>query len=97
MKVLDLEKLEPEEGSEVFYEIEEFSGMVIDLPTGGSMSPCEMDSYELFYVIAGGVEVPVDEETTKLQQGSCIVTEPATLSMYTEEGVRVLGVQVARG
>ncbi|MCF7891034.1 hypothetical protein K9M78_07435 [Candidatus Bipolaricaulota bacterium] len=97
MKVLDLEELEPEEGAEVFYEAEEFSGRVIELPTGGSMPPCEMDSYVIFYVIAGEATVSVDEEETGLSRGRCMITEPATLSLETEEGVRILGVQVAKG
>lgn len=94
MKVTNLEDFEPEEASEVFYEVEEFSGRVIELPPGGSMPPCEMDSYVLFYVISGETEVTVGEDKTILHEGSSVVTEPATLSMETGEGVRILGVQV---
>lgn len=96
MKVIDLEKLEPNEGAEVFYETDEFTGRVIELPPGGSMPPCEMDSYVMFYVIEGEAVVTVDEEETRLQESSNMITEPATLSMETEEGVRILGVQVVK-
>ncbi|MBS3765267.1 cupin domain-containing protein [Candidatus Bipolaricaulota bacterium] len=95
MKVINLEELKLDEASEVFYEVEEFSGRVIELPAGGSMPPCEMDSYVLFYVISGEIEVTVGEDKTILKEGSSMVTEPATLSMETGEGVRILGVQVA--
>ncbi len=98
MKVFNLEELKPEEGSEVFYEVEEFSGRVIELPPGGSiMPPCEMDSYVMFYVISGEATVTVDEEEARLREGMSMITEPATLAMDTEEGVRILGVQVAKG
>ncbi len=70
---------------------------MIELPPGGSMPPCEMDSYVLFYVIAGETTVTVDEEETELREGMSMITEPATLAMETEEGVRTLGVQVAKG
>lgn len=97
MKVIDLERLAPEEGAEVFYETEEFSGRVIELPSEGSMPPCEMDSYVMFYVVAGEAVVSVDEEEARLKQGSCLITEPATLTMKTQDGVRILGIQVAKG
>lgn len=95
MKVTNLEELKPDEASEVFYEVDEFSGRVIELPPGGSMPPCEMDSYVLFYVISGETEVTVGEDKTVLQEGSSMVTEPATLSMETEEEAKILGVQIA--
>lgn len=95
MKVVDLKELDPDDGSEVFYEAAEFSGRVIELPPGGSMPPCEMDSYVMFYLIAGEATVTVDEEETELRKGMSMVTEPTTLSMETEEGVRILGVQIA--
>lgn len=94
MKVLDLEELKPEENSEVFYEVEEFSGRVVELPPGGNMPPCEMDSYVMFYAIAGEATVTVDGEEARLQKGTSMVTGPATLSLETEKGVRILGVQV---
>jgi quercetin dioxygenase-like cupin family protein len=96
MKVVDLKELDPDDGSEVFYEAEEFSGRVIELPPGGSMPPCEMDSYVMFYVITGEATVTVDEEEARLQEGTSMITKPATLAMETEEGVRILGVQVAK-
>lgn len=96
MKVMDVDKLEPQKGAEVFYETEEFSGRIIELPPEGNIPPCEMDTYVMFYVIAGEAVVSVDDEETRLSQGMCMVTEPATLSMETQEGVRILGVQVVK-
>lgn len=97
MKVVDLEELKPEEGSEIFYEADEFSGRIIELPAGGKMPPCDMDSYVIFYIISGEVVVWADEEKTRLQEGNCLITRPATMKMKTEEGVRILGVQVKKG
>ncbi|MFP4202202.1 MAG: cupin domain-containing protein [Candidatus Acetothermia bacterium] len=95
MEVTDLKKLSPEKGAEVFYETEEFSGRLIELPPGGKIPPCDMDTYVSFYVISGKAIVSVDDEETELQEGECMITEPGTLEMETKDGVRILGVQVS--
>ncbi|MBS3736224.1 cupin domain-containing protein [Candidatus Bipolaricaulota bacterium] len=97
MEVTDLKKLSPKKGAEVFYEAEEFSERLIELPPGGEMPSCEEDNYVSFYVISGKAVVSVDDEETDLQEGECLTTEPATMGMETEEGVRILGIQVEKG
>jgi len=69
---------------------------MIELPPGGEMPACEMESYVLFYVIKGKAEVSVNAETTDLETGQCLITEPATLSMKTDNGVKIMGVQIDR-
>ncbi|KXA95091.1 hypothetical protein AKJ36_01525 [candidate division MSBL1 archaeon SCGC-AAA259I07] len=96
MEVFDLKEMEPEEKAEVFYNVDEFNSRLIDLPAGGKIPTCDMDSYVLFYVVNGKVTVTVDGEEKKLDEGDCLVTEPATLSMKTENGARVLGIQISR-
>lgn len=53
--------------------------------------------YVSFYVISGNAVVSVDDEKTDLQEGECMITEPATMGMETEDGVRILGIQVEKG
>lgn len=98
MKVLNLKSTEShpyeERGKNVFYKAKEFKARIIELPPGGEMPKCEMDSYVIFYVVQGAAEVRVDEEKANLEKGKCLITEPATLSMKTEEGVKIMGIQV---
>ncbi len=96
MEVTDLKKLSPEKGAEVFYEAEEFSERLIELPPGGKIPPCDMDTYVSFYVISGEAVVSIDDEKTNLQGGECLITKPATLEMETKNGVRILGIQVEK-
>ncbi|KXB06365.1 hypothetical protein AKJ51_03795 [candidate division MSBL1 archaeon SCGC-AAA382A20] len=96
MKVFDLKEMEPEEKAEVFYNADEFKARLIDLQAGGQIPTCEMNLYVLFYVIDGEVKVTVNGEEKKLDDGNCLVTEPATLSMKTEEGAEILGIQISK-
>lgn len=80
----------------VFYKAKEFKVRIIELPAGGEMPTCEMASYVLFYVIEGTAEVMVDQEKMNIKEGQCFITEPATLSMQTDNGVKIMGVQVMK-
>ncbi len=84
-----------ERGKNVFYQTPQFKARIIELPAGGGMPTCEMASHVLLYVIQGEVKVQVNEEVADLREGQCLATEPATLSMKTKSGVRILGVQIA--
>ncbi len=55
-----------------------------------------MESYVMFYVISGSAQVTVNEETAELAAGQCLITEPATLSMTSEDGVRMMAVQITK-
>ncbi len=55
-----------------------------------------MASYVVFMVIDGSVEVQVNQENVAIKEGQCLITEPATISMKTEEGVRIMGIQIGR-
>ncbi|MBS3815560.1 MAG: hypothetical protein KGY45_03235 [Hadesarchaea archaeon] len=95
MQVFDLKKIEPEEKAQVLYKVGEFNARIINLPTNGQIPPCEMDSYVFFYVINGEIEVSVDGETETLDEQKFLITEPATLSMKTDNGAKILGIQIA--
>jgi len=100
MKVFDLNKMAafPYEQREknVFYQVKEFKTRIIELPPGGEMPICEMASHVIFYVLNGEVRVTVNLETAELKEKQCLITEPATLSMKTEKGVRLMGIQIAK-
>ena len=79
----------------VFHETPEFKMRAIDLPPGGSIPPCEMASHVVFVCLAGEVCVTVDGEEATLTSGAGLVSAPATVSMRTDGGARLLGIQVA--
>ena len=100
MKVFDLNEMKasPYEQREknVFYQVKEFKARIVELPPGGEMPTCEMASHVIFYVLDGEVTVTVNSETAELREKQCLITEPATLSMTTEEGVKLMGIQVIK-
>jgi quercetin dioxygenase-like cupin family protein len=100
MKVFDLNKMTalPYEQRErnVFYQTKEFKTRMIELPPGGEMPTCEMASHVIFYVLDGEVKVTINSETVELREKQCLITEPAIISMKTENGVRLMGIQVAK-
>lgn len=69
---------------------------IIELPPGGEMPTCEMLSYVIFYVIKGTAEAKVNQEKIILKEGQCLITEPATLSIKTQEGVKMMGIQIMK-
>ena len=98
MKVFDLNNMAalPYEKREknVFYQAKEFKIIIVELPQGGEMPTCEMASHVIFYVLNGEVRVMVNSETVEIKEKQCLITEPATLSMTTEKGVRLMGIQI---
>jgi len=100
VKVFDLNKmaafLYEQREKNVFYQTKEFKTRIIELPPGGQMPTCEMASHVIFYVINGEARVTVNSETVELKEKQCLITEPATISMKTESGVRLMGIQISK-
>ena len=100
MQVFDLKAMKAypyeERDKNVFYKAEEFKARIIELPAGGEMPTCEMASYVIFYVIEGAAEVRVNQEIINIKEGQCLITEPATLSMRTNDGAKIMGIQVVK-
>jgi len=100
MQVFDLKAMKAypyeERDKNVFYKAEEFKARIIELPAGGEMPTCEMASYVIFYVIEGAAEVRVNQEIINIKEGQCLITEPATLSVRTNDGARIMGIQVVK-
>ena len=100
MKIFDLAETAAfpyeEREKNVFYQTKEFKTRIIELPPGGQMPTCEMASHVIFFVLNGEARVTVNLESATLRENQCLITEPATLSMKTQSGVRLLGIQVAK-
>lgn len=100
MQVFDVSTINPgaseRPANQVFFDSPAFSARVVALPPGGRMPDCEMSSYVLFFVLDGVVEVTADGESADLAAGQCLVSEPATLSMSSEAGARIMGIQVVK-
>ena len=98
MRIFDLKAMTSHPYSEreknVFYQAPQFKARNIELPAKGRMPTCAMASHVLFYVVQGEAEVQVNQEVATIKEGQCLVSEPATLSMKTEAGVKILGIQI---
>ena len=101
MQIFDLKAMKTypygERDKNIFYKTREFKARIIELPAGGEMPTCEMASYVIFYVIEGAAEVRVNQEIINIKEGQCLITEPATLSIRTNDGVKIMGIQVVKG
>jgi len=100
LKIFDLKTMVSypyeEREKNVFYKTKEFKARIIELPPGGKMPTCEMISYVVFYVLKGKAEVKVNREKAVIEEGQCLITEPATLEMKTDNGVKIIGVQISK-
>jgi len=100
MQLFDLKNMPSypyaERQKNIFFQQDEFKARLIDLKPGGAMPSCEMESSVLFYVISGSAQVTVNNESAELVAGKCLISEPATLSMKSESGVRMMGIQITK-
>ncbi|MCK4663864.1 MAG: hypothetical protein KAT68_13430 [Bacteroidales bacterium] len=100
MQVFDLKAMGSypyeERDKNVFYKAKEFKARIIELPPSGEMPTCEMVSYVIFYVLEGAAEVKVNQQKANIKEGQCLITDPATLSMRTKNGVKIMGIQVVK-
>lgn len=55
-----------------------------------------MNSHVILSPVSGTVEIKVNGQKAVLREGQCLITEPATLSMQTITGVRIMGTQIFR-
>ena len=85
-----------ERDKNVFYKTKEFKTRIIELPPGGEMPICEMVSYVIFFVVTGVAEVRINQEIANIKEGQCLIAEPATFSMKTENGVKIIATQIER-
>ncbi|MDZ7740578.1 MAG: hypothetical protein U5Q03_02170 [Bacteroidota bacterium] len=78
----------------VFYQVDEFKMRIIELESGQELPDCQMESYVIFSMVSGEVEVIVDNEKTLLKEGELLVSEPAKFSMRALKASRLVGIQI---
>ena len=98
MQIFDLEDVQKGPGSGqksiLLYEKDGFKLRSITLNPGDDIPPCEMASSVIFHVLAGSVEITSNAHTASIKEGQCVVSEPATISMFSTTGARLLGIQI---
>ena len=101
MQIFDLKAMVShpykERDKNVFYKSKEFKARIVELPPGGKMPTCEMASHVIFYVIEGAAEARVNQEKAMIKKGQCLITGPATLSIKTTDGAKIMGIQIEKG
>ena len=80
---------------EVFYTTDHLKAQVIRLGTGSSIPPCKMENDVLFYFLTGEGAIIVDNETTKITSGDCVVVphQADSRSIYAKTDLEILAVQ----
>ncbi|WP_457570155.1 cupin domain-containing protein [Desulfurobacterium sp.] len=100
MKIYDLKNLPvypyAEREKNIFYNAEEFKSRIIKLSPGEQLPECKMSTHVIFYVVQGEAEIIVNNNKAKIEEGQCLITEPATISMRTEKGARIMGIQIKK-
>ena len=98
MKVFDITDMDAygyeQRSRNVFHEAPEFKMRVIDLPPGDSIPHCQMASHVVFVCVEGEAWVTADGDEVSLTPAKGLVTEPATLSMRSDIGAKLLGIQI---
>lgn len=93
MEKYDLNEIE---GKDLMYGRDEFKVRHIQLSEGDKIPPCNMSSHVIFIVLEGTVEIQVDDDKATLDKHECLISEPGTYSMKTENGAKLLGIQVEK-
>jgi quercetin dioxygenase-like cupin family protein len=98
MKIFDLMNIEAEcyenRNVNVFYKNDLFKTRVIVLGKGQKIPKCQMDSFVMFYVVKGEVLLRKNDEESILKENQVFITEPAMVSMETDVGARLMGIQI---
>ncbi len=93
MEVFDLKEIE---GKKKIFGREEFKVRHVQLSEGEEIPPCDMSSYVIFTVLEGKVQISVDQDEARLEEGECLISEPGTYSMKTEKGAKIQGIQIPK-
>ena len=85
-----------ERDKNVFYSTKEFKVRIIKLLSNEEIPKCEMDSFVIYYVLEGKAELSVNEDKSIIEAGMCIIIDPATFSLKTKDGVKIMGIQIKK-
>lgn len=99
MKIFDIGDMKAfgyeQRAMNVIHEAPEFKLRVIELAPGGNIPFCEMASHVVFVCIEGEAVVTIDGEEAVLSPAKGVVTKPATVSMRSRIGAKLMGIQIA--
>lgn len=100
MKIFDTKTLQAYPFSErqknVFFQVEEFKIRIVEIESGQNLPDCQMNSYVVFSLVSGEVEVIVDNQKSLLKEGELLVSEPAKFSMKALKASRLVGIQIIK-
>ena len=101
MEIFDLNDIlvhpfEERDGN-VLFQTETLKVRLIQVDSGGEIPPCTMATNVLFCVLQGEGIITVNDKTNQVKPHSLIITPPTTISMKSDEGMRVLGIQIVGG
>lgn len=98
MKVFDIADMKAfgyeQRAMNVIHETPEFKLRVIELAPGGNIPLCEMASHVVFVCIDGEATVTIDGDETVLTPAKGLVSKPARVSMKSEKGAKLMGIQI---
>ena len=101
MKVFDLNDIHvhpfEERDKNVVFQSEAFKVRLIELEAGGEIPRCNMAMNVLFCILQGEGVIVVNEVSNQVKPHSLVITPPATISMKSEKGMKVLGIQIMAG
>lgn len=83
-----------ERDKNVLFQSETFKVRLIQLDTGGEIPPCKMVKNVIFCVLQGKGLITVNDQSNQVKPHSLIITSPATISMKSDEGMMLLGIQI---
>ena len=99
MKIFDIADMKvfgyEQRAMNVIHEVPEFKLRVIELAPGGTIPLCEMASHVVFVCIEGKAVITIDGEKATLTPALGLVSKPATVSMRSENGAKLMGIQIA--
>jgi len=98
MEIFDLNNITihpfEERDKNVLSQAGRFKVRLIPVEAGGEIPPCKMEMTVLFCVLQGRGMITVNDESAEVEPHSLIITPPATISMKSEEGMMLLGIQI---
>jgi quercetin dioxygenase-like cupin family protein len=81
----------------VLFQSGTFKVRVIRLEAGEEIPPCTMAMNVIFCVLQGKGIITVNDKPNEVKPHFLIITPSATISMKSDEGMRVLGIQIVGG
>ena len=83
-----------ERDENVLFQSGTFKVRLIRVEAGEEIPPCTMAMNVIFCVLQGKGIITINGQSNQAKPHSLIITPPATISMKSEEGMRLLGIQI---